>query len=50
MPTNPADQPGPSQGPKPNEAKKAVLTKALDDIIKRYGKGSILRQGEAKHM
>ena len=31
-------------------AKKAVLNKALDDITKRYGEGSIIRLGEAKHL
>jgi recombination protein RecA len=29
-----------------NEARKAVLDKALGDIIKRYGEGSIMRLGE----
>jgi recombination protein RecA len=33
-----------------NEAKRAVLDKALGDIIKRYGEGSIMRMGEATHM
>ena len=33
-----------------NEAKKAVLDKALGDIVKRYGEGSIMRLGEAHHM
>jgi len=33
-----------------NQAKQAVLDKALDDIKKRYGEGSILRLGEATHM
>jgi recombination protein RecA len=33
-----------------NEAKKAVLEKALGDIVKRYGEGSIMRLGEASHM
>jgi recombination protein RecA len=32
------------------EAKKVVLEKALGDIIKRYGEGSIMRMGEAKHL
>ncbi len=40
----------PVQNPQNNEAKKAVLIKALDDITKRYGEGSIVRLGEAKHM
>ncbi len=29
-----------------NEAKRAVLDKALGDIVKRYGEGSIMRLGE----
>jgi recombination protein RecA len=33
-----------------DDAKRAVLSKALDDIIKRYGEGSIIRLGEAKHL
>ncbi len=33
-----------------SEAKKAVLDRALSDIIKRYGEGSIMRLGEAHHM
>jgi recombination protein RecA len=33
-----------------NEAKRAVLDKALGDIIKRYGEGSIMRMGEALHL
>ncbi len=35
---------------KTDEAKKAVLSKALDDITKRYGEGSIVRLGEARHL
>lgn len=31
-------------------AKQAVLNKALDDITKRYGEGAIIRLGEAKHL
>ena len=31
-------------------AKRAVLDKAVGDIIKRYGDGSIVRLGEAQHM
>jgi len=31
-------------------AKRAVLDKAIGDILKRYGDGSILRLGEAQHM
>lgn len=33
-----------------NDAKKAVLDRALNDIIKRYGDGSIMRLGEAHQM
>ncbi len=33
-----------------NGAKRAVLDKAVGDILKRYGDGSIVRLGEAKHM
>ncbi len=33
-----------------NDAKKAVLDKAVGDIIKRYGDGSIMRLGEAHSM
>ena len=32
------------------EAKKAVLDRALQDIVKRYGEGSIMRLGEAHQM
>jgi len=33
-----------------NGAKRAVLDKAVNDILKRYGDGSIVRLGEAQHM
>ncbi len=33
-----------------DEARRAVLEKALTDITKRYGEGSIMRLGEAHHM
>ena len=36
--------------PEMSEARKAVLDKALGEIVKRYGEGSIMRMGEAKHM
>ena len=36
--------------PADNSAKKAVLDKAVGDILKRYGDGSIVRLGEAKFM
>ncbi len=32
------------------DARRAVLDKALGDIIKRYGEGSIMRMGEARHL
>src|SRR5512137_2865386 len=38
-------------GPPPmDEARRAILDKALGDIVKRYGEGSIMRMGEAQHM
>jgi recombination protein RecA len=33
-----------------HEARRAVLDKALGDIVKRYGEGSIMRVGEATHL
>lgn len=36
--------------PNMQEAKKAVLDRALHDIVKKYGEGSIMRLGEASHM
>lgn len=33
-----------------DDAKKAVLDKALSDIVKRYGEGAIMRMGEAQHL
>lgn len=44
--TNQNDQSDPSI----QEAKKAVLDRALHDIVKKYGEGSIMRLGEASHM
>ncbi|HEX2980793.1 MAG TPA: recombinase RecA, partial [Anaerolineaceae bacterium] len=32
------------------DARRAILDKALTDIVKRYGEGSIMRLGEAHHM
>lgn len=32
------------------DAKKAVLEKALEEITKRFGEGSIIRLGEARHL
>ncbi len=38
-------------GPPPmDDARRAILDKALGDIVKRYGEGSIMRMGEAQHM
>lgn len=38
-------------GPSPmDDARRATLDKALGDIVKRYGEGSIMRMGEATHM
>ena len=43
-------QPLPS-GPAPmDDARRATLDKALGDIVKRYGEGSIMRMGEAHHL
>ncbi len=39
-----------SSDPNIEEAKKAVLDRALHDIVKKYGEGSIMRLGEASHM
>ncbi len=33
-----------------DDAKKAVLDKALKDITKRYGEGAIMKLGQAKHL
>ena len=33
-----------------NEARRAAMDKAVGDILKRYGEGSIMRLGDAKHM
>ncbi len=50
-----ARKPAPTQpvfgAPAPmDDAKKAVLDKALGEIVKRYGEGSIMRMGEASHL
>ena len=45
-----ADQFNPVSGDLDPDARKAMLDKALTDISKRYGEGSIMRLGEAKHM
>ncbi len=33
-----------------NDARQALLNKAVEDILKRYGDGAIMRLGEAQHM
>jgi recombination protein RecA len=38
------------QIPPMDEARKAVLDKAIGDITKRYGEGAIMRMGEAHHL
>ncbi len=38
------------QMPQPDGAKKAVLDKAVGEILKRYGEGSIMKLGEAQNM
>jgi len=43
-----AAQPLPSSSS--DDAKKAVLDKALSDIVKRYGEGAIMRMGDAHHL
>ncbi len=48
-PNSDEDFPSP-QSSSMNEARKAVLDKALSDIVKRYGEGSIMRMGEATHL
>ena len=40
----------PSRNGTMDGAKRAVLDKAVGDILKRYGDGSIMRLGEAQHM
>src|SRR5512145_1132175 len=40
----------PSRNGNVDGAKRAVLDKAVGDILKRYGDGSIMRLGEAQHM
>lgn len=43
-------QPLPSAPSPMDDARRATLDKALGDIVKRYGEGSIMRMGEAQHM
>ncbi len=40
----------PAAPPPMDDARRAILDKALGDIVKRYGEGSIMRMGEAQHM
>jgi recombination protein RecA len=40
----------PTTPPPMDDARRAILDKALGDIVKRYGEGSIMRMGEAQHM
>jgi recombination protein RecA len=40
----------PSTPPPMDDARRAILDKALGDIVKRYGEGSIMRMGEAQHL
>ncbi len=42
--------PLPEQRSNSEEGKRAVLDRALTEIVKRYGEGSIMRLGEAHHM
>ena len=44
------NQPLPTTFSNMEDGKKAVLDKALSDIVKRYGEGSIMRLGEAHQM
>jgi recombination protein RecA len=43
-------QPLPSAPSPMDDARRAILDKAVGDIVKRYGEGSIMRMGEAQHM
>src|SRR5574340_1166191 len=47
---SPPSQPLPNPGSNLGEGRRAMLDKALGDIIKRYGEGSIMRMGEASHL
>lgn len=44
------EMPGMNPPSQMDEARRAVLEKALSDIVKRYGEGSIMRMGEAGHL
>lgn len=48
---NPSSTPLPAGGGNPqDDARRAMLDKALGDILKRYGDGAIMRLGEAQHL
>ena len=46
----PPNQPLPNSSSNMDDGRRAMLDKALGDIIKRYGEGSIMRMGEAAHL
>jgi len=46
----PNDEPLPDPSDNMDEARRAVLEKALSDITKRYGEGSIIRLGESRQL
>lgn len=48
--TNPSSQPLPTNSGNIEDGRRAMLDKALGDIIKRYGEGSIMLMGDAKHL
>jgi recombination protein RecA len=48
--SSPPSQPLPADSNNMDDARRAVLDRALGDIIKRYGEGSIMRMGEAQHL
>ncbi|MBP7227712.1 MAG: recombinase RecA [Longilinea sp.] len=45
-----AAQPPASVQPRMDDARRSLLDKALGDIVKRYGEGSIMRMGEAHQL
>jgi recombination protein RecA len=45
-----AAKPTESTGAEPDNARRLVLEKAVGDILKRYGEGSIMKLGEAQNM
>jgi recombination protein RecA len=50
MAKKPTQEKHTASGPVMDEGKKAVLDKAVGDILKRYGEGSIMRLGDAHTM